>query len=231
LIDQANFQLLGGRIEGRARVSPHVEKLYTTVVMDVNDIDLSQLVHVIDPKAGQIAGRLAGRGNLLFSSDLSSFSGQADLNLSQSDLANSSVVRTLYDTMSLNLGSSEPKGTGQMRIQLDGVRTLIPSFVYFNRGVEIRGAGQIDNFHLGSASPVDGYAFGSTRVLKGIALPGVKELDRLMSSLQSGVASVQINGTVAEPKVGVVPLPSLSDPLRRLLWAQLRGGQQNRSEK
>jgi hypothetical protein len=231
LIDQANVQLLGGRIEGRARVSPHVEKLYTTVVMDVNDIDLSQLVHVIDPEADQIAGRLAGKGNLLFSSDLSSFSGQADLNLSQSDLANSSVVRTLYDTMSLNLGSSEPKGTGQMRIQLDGVRTLIPSFVYFNRGVEIRGAGQIDNFHLGSASAIDGYAFGSTRVLKGIALPGVKELDRLMSSLQSGVASVQIGGTVAEPKVAVVPLPSLSDPLRRLLWAQLRSGQQNRSEK
>jgi len=230
LIDQANVQLLGGRIEGRARVSPHVGKLYTTVVMDVNDIDLNQLVHVIGPEAGQIAGRLAGKGNLLFSSDLSSFSGQADLALSQSELANNSVVRTLYDTMSLNLGGSEPKGTGQMRIQLDGVRTLIPSFVYFNRGVEIRGAGQIENFRLGSASPVDGYAFGSTRVLKGIALPGVKELDRLMSSLQSGVASVEIDGTLAEPKVALVPLPTLSGPLRRLLWAQLRSGPQNRSE-
>jgi len=230
LIDQADFHVLGGRLEGRARVSPHVEKLYTTVVMDMNDIDLNQLVHVINPDADQIAGRLAGHGNLLFSSDLSSFSGQADLNLSQSDLAKNGVVRTLYNAMNLNLGSSEPKGAGQMRIQLDGVRTSIPSFVYFNRGVEIRGAGEIENFRLGSASPIDGYAFGSTRVLKGIPLPGVKELDRLMSSLQSGVASVEIGGTLAEPKAGIVPLPSLSDPLRRLLWTQLRSGQQSRTE-
>jgi len=230
LIDQANFQLLGGRMDARVRVSPHAEKLYTTVVMDANSIDLNQLVHVIHPEAGQIAGQIAGKGNLLFSSDLSSFSGQGDLNLSQSDLANNSVVRTLYDTMSLKLGRREPKGTGQMRIQLDGVRTLIPSFVYFNRGVEIRGAGQIDDFRLGSTSPIEGYAFGSTRILKGIPLPGVKELDRLMSSLQSGVASVKIAGSVGKPDVAVVPLPAISDPLRRLLWAQLRQSQSTRTE-
>jgi len=229
LIDQANFQLLGGQFNGRARVTPHVGKLYTTVVMDANDLDLNQLVHVIHPEAGEVVGRLAGRGNLLFSSDLASFSGQADLNLSESDLANNSVVRTLYDTMNLSLGSSKPEGTGQMRIQQDGVRTLIPSFVYFNRGVETRGAGEIADFRLGSASPVTGYAFGSTRVLKGIALPGVRELDRLMSSLQTGVASVQIDGELGQPKVAVVPLPSLTDPLRRLLWTQLRSGQQSQS--
>jgi len=47
-----------------------------------------------------------------------------------------------------------------------------------------------------------------------------------MSSLQSGAAFVDISGTFNAPKVAVVPLPSLSDPLRRLLWAQLRSGQQ-----
>jgi len=227
LIDQANFRLLGGQVDARVRVTPHIEKLYATVILDANDLDLNQLVCVVNPQAGQIAGRLSGGGNLLFSSDLSSFSGAADLNLSQSDLANNRVVRTLFDAMNLNLGKKEPQGAGQMRIQLDGVRAQIPSFVYFNRGVEIRGAGQIENFRLGSASAVDGYAFGSTRILKGITLPGVKELDRLMSSLQTGAASVRIEGTVGEPKVALVPLPSLSDPLRRLLWSQLRGARQD----
>ena len=226
LIEQAHLNVFGGRIDGRARVSPHVNKLYANIVIDANALDLNQLVHTINPASDQIAGRLGGRGNLLFSSDLSYFNGQADLALSQSDLANNSVIRTLYNTLNLNLGSSEPKGTGQVKLHVDGVRTSITSFVYFNRGVEVRGAGQIDNFHLGSASPISGYAFGSTRVLKGIALPGVKELDRLMSSLQSGVASVDINGTLSVPEVTVVPLPSLSGPLRRLLWAQLRSGQQ-----
>ena len=226
LIDRAHLELLGGQIDGRARVSRHIKKLYTNIVMDANDLDLNQLVHVINPATRQIAGRLTGTGNLLFSSDLNSFSGQADLALSQSDLVSNSVVRTLYNTLNLNLGSSEPKGAGRMKLQVDGVRMSISSFVYFNRGVEIRGAGQIDNFRLGSVSPINGYAFASTRVLKGIALPGVKELDRLMSSLQSGAAFVDISGTFNAPKVAVVPLPSLSDPLRRLLWAQLRSGQQ-----
>ncbi len=230
LIERADFHVLDGYVGGRARISPHIGKLYTNVVMDINDVNLPQLVQAIHPEAAAVVGRLTGRGTLLFSSDLRSLSGQADLTLSKSDLANNGVIRALYDTLNLNLGSKQPEGTGQIRIQLDGRRTKIPSFVYFNRGVEIRGTGQIDNLSLGAASPVTGYAFGSTRVLKGIALPGVRALDRLMSSLQSGVASVKIDGTLGKPKPAVVPLPTLSDPVRRLLWAQLRGGQQTPSE-
>lgn len=230
LVERADFHVLGGYVGGRGRVSPHVGKLYTNIVMDVNDIDLPQLVQAIHPEAGAVVGRLAGRGTLLLSSDLRSLSGQVDLTLSQSDLANNGVIRALYNTLNLNLGRTEPEGAGQMRIQLDGRRTLIPSFVYFNRGIEIRGTGQIDDLSLGSASPITGYAFGSTRVLKGIPLPGVRELDHLMSSLQSGVASIKIDGTVGKPHPAVVPLPTLSGPLRRLLWAQLRGGQQSPPE-
>jgi hypothetical protein len=75
---------------------------------------------------------------------------------------------------------------------------------------------------LGAQSPIQGYAVGSTRVLKGVRLPGVKELDRLMASLQTGVASVTVEGTLDSAKVTAVPLPAVSSALRRLLWSQLR---------
>jgi hypothetical protein len=230
LIDQATFHLLGGEIGGRARISPHAGMHYATVVMDVNDIDLNQLVHVMQPQAAQTPGRIEGQGNLLFSSDFRSFSGQTDLTLDKSDLANNAIVRMLYDAMSLNVGPSEPQGSGRVRIQLDGFQLSIPSFAYFNRGVEIRGAGRINDIRQGSASPIEGHAYGSTRVLKGIGLPGIKELDRLMSSIQSNAASVKIAGDLGQPDARIVPLPAISAPLRRLLWVQLRGNQYKRPD-
>lgn len=98
----------------------------------------------------------------------------------------------------------------------------MPSFEYFNRGVEIRGAGQIKDIHAGGDSLVEGYAVASTRVLKGVSLPGVQSLDRLMASLQTGAAAVQIEGTLGDVQVKAVPLPLVSSEFRRLLWAQLR---------
>lgn len=230
LINQATFRLLGGRIDGRANISPHAGKLYATVVTDINDIDLDQLAHVIQPETGHTPGRLAGSGNLLLASDLSSFSGRADIELSQSDLTNNGIVNTLYGAMRLNLGSAKPEGTGQMSVQLSGARVNVPSFVYFNRGIEIRGAGQIQDIWAGSASPIDGYAFSSTRILKGLSLPGVRELDRVVSSLQADAASVRIAGQLSQPEVKVVPLPAVSGALRRLLWDQLRGDQYQHPE-
>ena len=72
------------------------------------------------------------------------------------------------------------------------------------------------------AAVVEGYAIGSTRPLKGIRLPGVAELDKLMTSLQKSVASVRIEGTLGKPDVKVVSFPEISSALRRLLWVQLR---------
>lgn len=223
LVDSVDIQAMGGLIKGWARVSPHKDSLYLTSVVEFDDIDLVSLSQMTDPNGGsRMVGRLSGRTTLLTSSDWRHLSGQAELNLSKSDLADTPILRTLYNTLSLNIGRTEPEGTGQVRIRFDGTRIRIPSFVYFNRGVEVRGAGQIDDFTHGQRSSVEGYAVGSTRVLKGLSLPGVRELDRLMASMQSGVASVTVGGEVGNLEVAVVPLPAVSGPLRRLLWSQLR---------
>ena len=62
----------------------------------------------------------------------------------------------------------------------------------------------------------------STRVLKGIPLPGVNSLDRLLATFQTGAASVRIGGTLEKAEVKVVPLPEVLGSFRRLLWVQLR---------
>lgn len=222
LINRAAFQVLGGRINARTRVSKHVGKYYASVVADVNSLNLDQIAHVIDPNASEYTGRVSGQATLLASSDLDAFGGEAKIRLSQSDLAGNSVVGALYNALNLQLGKKQPTGTGEIKIQLAGPSVVIPSFFYFNRGVEIRGAGRLGDVHLGAESPVDGYAVASTRVLKGIELPGVDTLDRLLTSLQTGTASARIEGTLDHVQVKIVPLPVVLDPFRRLLWNQLR---------
>lgn len=223
VVDKADIHAIGGLIEGWARVSPRDGRFHLAGVIDFNDINLDEVLHVTASEAGsRMVGRLSGRATLLTSSDWRHLSGQADLNISRSDLGETPILRTLYNTLNLNLGQSKPEGTGQAKVRFDGTRIRIPSFVYFNRGVEVRGAGEIEDFTRGVESPIEGYAVGSTRVLKGIRLPGVRELDRLMASMQTGVASVTIGGNLGKVEVAVVPLPAVSGPLRHLLWSQLR---------
>jgi hypothetical protein len=222
LINKAAFQVLGGRIDARARVSKHVGKYHASVVADVNSLNLDQLAHFIDPNAGEYMGQVSGQAIVLTSSDLDVFGGAARIQLTQSDLGGNSVVGTLYDALNLRLGKQQPTGSGEIKIQLAGPSVVIPSFFYFNRGVEIRGAGRLGDVHLGAESPVDGYAVASTRVLKGIELPGVDTLDRLLASFQTGTASARIEGTLDHVQVKIVPLPVVLDPFRRLLWDQLR---------
>lgn len=220
VVDRMDAHVLGGVAKGWARARPGPERVYLTAVVDFNDIDLGQFVS--SDATDKVVGRLGGRTTILTSTDWRYLSGQADLEITRSDLVDAPIVRTLYDTLSLGLGQTEPEGTGQVKLRFDGTCIRIPSFAYFNRGVEIRGAGQIVDFTLAGQSPVEGYAVGSTRVLRGVRLPGVRELDRLMASMQTGVASVAIDGTLSDTKVTVVPLPAVSGALRNLLWSQLR---------
>lgn len=228
LIDESDLRILDGQVKTRVRISTHADVRYGNVVADFNDLNLDQIVHVANPEAMTHIGYLSGTASLLGSSavlakDFSPLQGEARINVTKSDLGNNSIIGSLYSTLNLQFGSQEPNGTGDLAVRLEGPSLLIPSFTYFNRGVEVRGAGQIDNLNRGGDSPVSGFAVGSTRVLKGINLPGISSLDRLLATFQSGAASVSIAGTLAQVEVKVVPLPAVLGPFRNLLWSQLRG--------
>jgi len=221
LIDNAYLKILDGRLDTRARISKHADRYYGSLVADFNDLNLKQLVRTIDPNAGEHIGNLSGTATLLASSGWDSFGGEARISLAESDLVGNPVVKVLHNSLNLQFGERQPTGSGEVTVRLEGPSVAIPSFSYFNRGVEIRGAGQIKDINLGADSPIEGFAVASTRVLKGITLPGVRSLDRLLATFQAGAASAQIDGTLGKVEVKVVPLPVVLGSFRRLLWAQL----------
>jgi hypothetical protein len=223
LVENARFDILGGRLDTQARLSRRAGTFYGSIVADFNELSLDQLVHALDPNVGEYPGRLAGRATVLpvFERRIV-LSGGGRVRLTESDLADNPIVGSLYNTLNLHFGSQEPKGTGEVEFQLQGPAVAFSSVQYFNRGVEIRGAGRIENVNLGTESPVQGYAVASTRILKGIKLPGIRSLDHLLNALGPSAGSVKIGGAIDNVQVQVVPFPEVLDPFRRLLWAQLR---------
>jgi hypothetical protein len=221
LIDKMELEAMDGTIQAAGSLSQHAGGLSMYGNTNFSQLELNQIVHSILPNAKPVLGRLTGKGMLVIFSDLHGMTGQVNINLSESDLARTLIVSTLYDTMNLKIANNEPVGQGQVRLRFEGSSLEIPSFVYFNRGVEIRGGVTIDDITQVKTSPIRGYAVGSARPLKSNSLLGIDELDRLMTSLQSSVSSVKIYGTIAEPKVSVVPFQEISRALRVLLLQQL----------
>lgn len=221
VIDRSEIDLMEGTVSvfGNIRLSPGKDSVY--VRTDFSRIDLNQLVHVFLPDARPIEGRLSGDGMLVVLSDWQGLTGRADITLEESDLARTAVVSTIYDALNLKFANRAPAGQGQVSVRFEGSSLEIPSFAYFNRGAEIRGAASVEDISLAKASPVTGYAIGSARPLKDVRLPGMEDLDRLMASLQTGVSSVRIRGTLAEPEVAPVPFGEVGRALRALLWSQL----------
>jgi hypothetical protein len=222
LIDQSEFDVMNGTLTAWGSIRQRSDDISAYVHTDFSRLELDQLVHLVLSDAKPTEGRLAGTGMVVVLSDFHGMTGEINTYLSESELGQGIVVRTIYDALNLKLGSRQPAGEGQIRLRLEGSTVKIPSFTYFNRGVEIRGAGSVDDLMMGGTSPVKGYAIGSIRPLKGTNLPGMGDLDRLMTSLQTGVSSVQIQGMLAEPEVVPVPLREIGDFLRVLLWRQLR---------
>lgn len=232
VIDQFEIESMNGVIKSYGNISVQQKNERSTLNAesgsysmymntDFSMIEANQLLHVFLPESKPVEGNLTGKGMLVIFGDLKRMTGEANIQISESDLAQTKIVGTLYNTMKLKFGDKKPSGYGQVKLRFEGSSLHIPSFEYFNRGVEIRGSGSINDLSKGRESQVNGYAFGSARPLKGINLLGIGELDKLMTSLQKNVTSVKVNGTLDNYNVEIVPFKDISKGLRVLLWDQL----------
>lgn len=117
----------------------------------------------------------------------------------------------------MNFDKPQPTGQGKIHFLLNGRNVEIARFEYQNGNVAIRGKGNIENLSMGLKSPINGYAAAYLRPLKDVPLPGIKQLEKIISSIQKNAAGADIKGTLAHPKTEIVPLPKIKDLLRQLL--------------
>ncbi|UCG55716.1 MAG: hypothetical protein JSU70_12695 [Phycisphaerales bacterium] len=222
VVDGFTIEMMEGKLSGRTTFSRRSDGVHTYLDVGLDRLSLNQLVHVFNPKAKPVAGRITGKGMLTMSPGFRPITGEVSLELIESDLINNTVIAALHGALSRKPGEPQASGRGRLELQAEGKKLWIRAFTYSNRGVEVWGSGAIMDLSLGEASPIEGYAVASTRPLRDVRLPGVRQLDRLMASLQRGAVSVKIRGTLAQPEVTVVPFPEVGTTFRRLLWGSLR---------
>jgi len=187
------------------------------VICDVGDVDINMIVQSFKPNAEPVPGRINGTARVRGLGNIKTLSGNADFSLRGSDLMHTEIIGAVYNILNLRLVELEPTGRGHISLAFAGDDIEIRDFEYFNRGVEVLGAGFVRSVSLGMDAPIDGVATGSLRPLRDTGVPGGKELDRLLQGLQVGFTSVKVEGTVGKTSTRVVPLPEVSGAIRNLL--------------
>jgi hypothetical protein len=232
VIDNSKFSLAGGEVKAFGRASKHpLGSSGTTqpaawsfnVQLDGENLDLNQLVHAGDRKAANTPGRMSTKITLLGNpKDKRRIVGDGSIQLIDSDLADNTIISTLYGLLSVQLGPKIPTGRGNMTFQLEGSNVDITNFYYFNRGVEAHGTGRVEDVWKGGEAQISGYVIGSIRPLKDLKLPFAADFDQVLSVVQRGVTTVHVAGPVDRPKVEPALFGDIGNALRLLILGDVK---------
>ncbi|HEV8293435.1 MAG TPA: hypothetical protein VGP94_15970, partial [Tepidisphaeraceae bacterium] len=202
VLESSYLRLAHGEIRLWGRLSKHEKEFFSHAQMEFKELSLNELTQSITPGAAPMAGALDGQLTLfgpLQSAQL--LTGEADIHLTRSDLANNAIVGGIYDAMRLHIGHDEPTGVGRARLRLEQGVLNLTNFYYNNRGVELRASGRALDIFRGGDTPIEGYAVGSARPLREMKLPFFAEADDILNALQKSVTTFHVTGTLAKPNL------------------------------
>lgn len=220
----AKLQVADGEADLFARLTLRNDDTLAAMISgSFERLNLDQIVHAVVPDADPMLGRLSGNlmiaGNPALPRDLF---GNLTVHFTESDLINFDPMGFLYAAM--HAGESRgPSGTGTIRARLDNRNLEITSLYGRNRGLEVRGAGSIGDIFALPDCTLSGMLVGTTRPLKDIRLPFFANLDQMLTALQSNATTVQVSGTLREPKTRLTTFDQMGDNLRTLLIGDVRG--------
>ncbi|MEA2707686.1 MAG: hypothetical protein QOF78_287, partial [Phycisphaerales bacterium] len=225
-LDWNDIRIADGRIRLWARRGRHesAAQVQTHLIADFQNLDIDQLVHAMKPKSDAMPGRISGsmtiHGNP-YDRDL--VLGQGRVDITESDLANVDALALLYNATQLGHSTTQPTGNGSLELSLQASKLSLQNIRYFNRGIQARSS-SIDIAEIWNMpdSKIFGFIVGSARPLKDLKLPLLADVDQILNIVQSGLTTVRIEGTVAEPKVKLVPFGEVNEALKRFIVGEVK---------
>lgn len=218
LLDRSEVFIAGGRIRTWSRLSWHGDEPFVHVQTDLDHLNLDNLLRMAAPDAPHAPGRLTGRlsfGGYAFEPRRMFGSGRIEID--QSELGDLPVISHLYGLLSLSPGGDVPTGKGFAELRLEEYAIVIRRLEYFNRGTDLIASGRIYDIRRGPDSPVSGVAIARVRPLRDLGLPFMRDLDEMLTAMQTGGESVRIDGTVSHLEVHPVPFSEIGGFLRGLI--------------
>jgi hypothetical protein len=223
VLERSTLELADGLWEIWARASTPSERLFGNVHTQITfrDVDLKQIVRGFAPEAQPMVGSLAGEITVFGDpANYRNLYGEANLKLTRSDLINSDVIGAFYNVF--NLAPDTPHGRGNAYARLEAGTLRIINLYYRITGLEVRASGEVEDVWLKADSPIAGHAAGSVRQLGDIELPLFAEVDEILTALQQGLVTVEVGGTVRDPKVRPVLFSDINSDLRTFLLGDVK---------
>lgn len=224
--DRAVLNVAGGRLETFARVSDEPGRgLAQLITANFRGLDLGELVKAADNDGKDLVGKIGGRVQIFGqTTNLKTLTGDAAIDIADSDLVNFGPIAALYDVLSVGTAGSQPIGTGSVTLRFGADDLTIEDANYFNRGVYASAFGSIRGLSNGTAAEVDhALVVGSLQPLRAVKLPFFGDVNDTLAALQSAVTAIEVTGTMKEPKMQQVAIGAVSDAFQKLLLGKARG--------
>ncbi len=231
LLDRSKLAFAGGTMRLWARVSRHQAGLLSSdTSLTFNNISLDELTRTVIAKARPTPGLLSGRLTAVaLSNNWHNAIGSGDLKITQSNLAGSTIMASIYRLMNVRLSASHPTGAGEARWRIDGGNAQITYLHYFDRGVEILGAGELKDIWKMPDSTLKGYVIGTVRPFKNLRIPFIPQAKAILNALESSVSSVEVAGTWAHPTTTPVVFKNLGTAIQEIFVNAIVGSQSSTS--
>ncbi len=227
LLDRSQLAFAGGTMRLWARVSRHNGGLLSSdTSLTFNNINLDQLTRTVIAKAHPTPGLLSGHLTAVaLSNNWHNAIGSGELKITQSNLAGSTIMASVYRLLNVRLNNNKPTGTGEARWRIDGGNAQITYLHYFDRGVEILGAGELDNIWKMPDSTLKGYVIGTVRPFKHFHVPFIPQAKAILNALESSVSSVQVAGTWSHPTTTPVVFKNIGTAIQEIFVNAIVGNQ------
>jgi hypothetical protein len=147
-----------------------------------------------------------------------------NMRLENSNLAQYSVIASLYNTMHLGGDMRTPTGRGTVSVHMEQGQLHVSNLYFFNRGLEVRGVATADRTWELPDNPISGSVVGTLRPLKSIKFPLLAEADAILTQIQGGLTGVEFAGTVKNPTqkyIREISLTQFGSELRGLLLGEI----------
>lgn len=224
VLHESSLEVAGGTASLWGRLSwrdfgafgPHRGGWYAFVQGEIADMDLGAVTRELRPDAEPFFGRFTGEATLSTPlHDWSQAFGRGQFTLRESDIAHVPIFSVLYDVMNVRFLDPSPDGDGEVRVRVDGGDLVFDRFRYANRGTHFELAGRVSDLWAGGEGTIEGVAAVSVSPLPDILL--LDWINQALALFQTDVTTARIDGTVAEPRVRVVPFRGIQRTLQSVV--------------
>jgi hypothetical protein len=224
VLDRAALEIAGGRLAFWGRTVAHGGTWNTSQFRVAGEsLDLNQIVQAVRPHSEEMVGRISGAVDILGDPRRpDTLAGGGALTIDRSDLANSDIIGGVYSVMHVGAAGPAAEGHGRITFRFEKGNAHITEMSYFNRGIQIRAAGNVKDVLDLPNSSIDIVLAGAARPLRDVRLPVVSDVDEIIAVLQSHVTTLRATGTLAEPHMQPVLLEQAGSDLREILLGEAR---------